>query len=705
MARVAYGAYASMTSFLFATTALAQTVPGSDALDLGVLVLSADNRLETPVDEATRSVTVIPQEEIERQGGVTNTVADVLANTTPGFSQSTEGLTDFGQTLRGRTFLVLIDGVPQSTPLRDGRRSLNSIDSASVERIEVVRGGNASFGFGATGGTINIVTKRPEDGEARSFVSGGFKFSTTEPEDSASYEVQLGTTGRTGNIDYLFDGTFLNTGANFDADGRRIPADTTGAQGGIAEAESFSLLGKVGLNFDNDRQRIELSALRYRFQQDPEFGGISFDGDPANDIRTPAVEGNFNPVNPGTENTNVNLTYTHEDIMGSSLTAQLYYTDLEITYGKFPGFPQTQILSEKLGGRLTVNTPLGGFLGTSDASLTWGIDALKDETRQIGTDNDDLFPGLGQPDPVLDQRAAAIFAQLELQVTDRFKVSTGLRHERIRIDVSDFIFVDAAAGTFTPTRGGRLSFNETLANLTASYDVNDTVQIYGGFSQGFTVADIGRSLTDQTFATLTDVEAEAQRTNNYEIGARFSGATWDGSIAAFLSTSDNGTTFQPGTIDILKSPERIWGLEATANFDIAANARAGGTLTLMRGEVDVDDDGDFDEDLPTTRIPPTKLTAYVEFEPTDWWSARVQAVYSGTQDNNSTAFGGGVDIESYTVVDALSTFDLGPGKLDVGIENLFNVDYTPVINQAYNSSFAYARGPGRTISANYRIEF
>lgn len=696
--------HASVHVTLLTTTALAQSL-NEPAVDLGEIVLiEADNRIATPVNEATRSVSVISREEIEEQSGVSQTVADVLSNTTPGFSPSTEALTDFGQTLRGRTFLTLIDGVPQSTPLRDGRRSLNSIDPASVERIEIVRGGNAAFGFGATGGTVNIITKKPEDGEIRSFFQTGAGISTTETGDSLLFETQVGTSGRIGALDFVLDGTYIGRGAAFDADGLRIPADTTGAQGGTAESDTVSLLAKFGYNFDGDRQRLQFSALYFDTAQDPEFGGLSFAGDPANDIRTPAVEGNFNPVDPGTRNVNYTFQYTHEDIMGSSLNAQIYYADITTTFGKFPGFPQTQIASEKVGARVTVTTPLSALGG---ATLVWGLDALKDETTQIATDVEDFFPGLGQPDPVLDQTATAIFAQLEFPIGDRLNISTGVRHEIISVDVSDFLFIDSSTTPpgITPTSGGTLEFDETLFNLTASYDVTSDLQIYGGFSQGFTVADIGRSLTDQSFATLQSVESEAQRTDNFEIGMRYQGGNWDGTLVGFISDSDNGSSFDPETLAIRKQPERIKGIEATANFYASERLRFGGTLTYLEGEVDTNDDGTFDEDLPTTRIPPLKLTAYADMQVTDKWRARIQALYSGTRSPNSTAFGGTSDIDSYVVVDAFSTFDVGPGQLNVGIKNLLNRDYTPVINQAYDSSFAYARAPGRTVFMQYRMEF
>ncbi|WP_042723354.1 type I restriction endonuclease, partial [Flavobacterium sp. B17] len=42
--------------------------------------------------------------------------------------------------LRGRQVLVLIDGIPQSTPLRNGARDIRSIDPSVIERIEVING-------------------------------------------------------------------------------------------------------------------------------------------------------------------------------------------------------------------------------------------------------------------------------------------------------------------------------------------------------------------------------------------------------------------------------------------------------------------------------------------------------------------------------------------------------------------------------------
>ena len=54
--------------------------------------------------------------------------------------------------------LVLVDGIPLNM---DGRYNLDDIPSDAIERIEVVKGGGSVlYGSEATGGVINIITKK-----------------------------------------------------------------------------------------------------------------------------------------------------------------------------------------------------------------------------------------------------------------------------------------------------------------------------------------------------------------------------------------------------------------------------------------------------------------------------------------------------------------------------------------------------------------
>ena len=259
-------------------------------------------------------------------------------------------------------------------PLRDGRRSLNSIDPAAVEQIEVVRGGTAVYGFGASGGVVNIITKRPGDGDREINLDIGAKTSLTETgSDAFGWNTGITASGRKGQVDYLFNGSVLSTGASFDSDGDRRPADPTGAQGGVDDSDATNFLGKFGLESDDGSQRFEATVNFYDVAQDSDFAELATGGDPALDIKAIAQPGNINVKDPGTENRTLNLNYNNKAVFGSTaLDAQLYTGELTTTFSKFPGFSQTEIASDKGGLRVTFDTPAGG--ANSPVSVIWGID-------------------------------------------------------------------------------------------------------------------------------------------------------------------------------------------------------------------------------------------------------------------------------------------------------------------------------------------
>lgn len=144
--------------------ALALAAPATlaqDATDLDRVVVSASTSRVPDSDAALpNTITIIDQAELRQQLAMTRDLSQVLANLIPAFAPARQKMSSFGESLRGRQPLYMVDGVPQSTPLRDGSRDAHTIDPAMVERIEVIHGANALQGLGASGGIINIITKR-----------------------------------------------------------------------------------------------------------------------------------------------------------------------------------------------------------------------------------------------------------------------------------------------------------------------------------------------------------------------------------------------------------------------------------------------------------------------------------------------------------------------------------------------------------------
>lgn len=662
-------------------------------LRLDPVVVSA-TRTPTVASQLTRSVTVIEREELARQAQISPNLSTILAQEVPGLSPSTQAASTFGQTLRGRQFLTLIDGVPITTTLRATFRELNSISVEAIERIEVVRGGSAVYGFGATGGLVNIITRQPEPGTFNARSEVGFGISTEHADDSLVFTTSHQVSGATEDIDYLLSGSFADRDSFFDADGDRIPPGGLGVQGGFPDTHQYDLLGKLGYNFDGDTQRLELTVNYYDLDQDTDFTfGM---GNPAAGMKTPAVDDPLDANDPQTENLVTRLGYEHNDILGSRVEAQVYYTNLEASFGKFPGFPRTLTESEKHGARTTIETPFA--IGELPVTATYGIDYLHDTTDQgkVRASDPGFFPGV----PELEQNALAGFLQLESLVSDWLLLRGGVRHERIDLDVEDVV---NAAGRFI--EGGELDFDETLANLGAVVFLSDTVELFGSYSQGLSLADIGRVIANAQapVQSAEQVASEVQEVDNYEIGVRGIGERYQASLAVFYSESENGTTFNPD-LTIVKQPEEIWGMEAALDVQAAEQWRLGGTFTWIEGEVDLDNDGVFEAELPSTRVPPIKLTAYVAYQPLPWWNTRLQALYSGDREPDSMQFGSG-EVDSYTLVDFYSSIEAGPGQLTFTVSNLLNNDYFPVISQAQAVSYAFNAGRGRTVSLGYAIEW
>lgn len=671
---------------------------GSEALVLEPITVTSATRTETPLSETTVSVTVVTREQIEEQTSINTSIGDVLSKTVPGFGQSTENLTEYGQTLRGRNFLTLIDGVPQTNTLNNNYRALNSISAQAVERIEVVRGATAAYGFGAPGGLVNIITKKPGPDDRSYEVGAGIKFSESNLQDSLAYSANLGTYGAEGNLDYLVNGTFESTGSSFTADGERRPPDSYGTQGGTDDIRNVNLLGKLG--WAQDVHRLTLSTNYYTYEQDSDWAGVVGGGSAADNISATPSRGDLNTKRPGVDNVTLNAVYDREDLFGSDLNLQAYYNRNTTTFTRteFLNFvyDQYETESSKYGARATVDTPLG--FEAVPMSIVWGLDYIHDKT---------VVNGIDAPSDVPDYEMDGIapFAQLNADVTDRLTVTGGMRYEIIDVDIPTHV-----SDVGTTVAGGTVEYREPLFNVSASYDLTRQLAVFGGYSEGFQLGDLGRYLADSDFTSVDQLSGEGQKTESYEIGLRFDTGRLRFEPAIFFNESNNGVSYDEN-LDIQLAPEKVYGVEVAASFQATETVGVGGTFTWLEGRYDADGDGDYDTDLGSDRIAPAKVTAYVEARPWDVASFRLQALYSGSRNPDSDQFTGLETIEPYVVVDLLGQFKIGPGNLNVGIENLLNEDYVPVLQQSYSveaygyDDYYYVKGPGRTFALNYSMKF
>jgi len=127
--------------------------------ELQEIVVSATRQPEI-LDEVPSSVTLLSKKQLQQQLSISSNLSDILGASVPGLGFTTNRTQNLGQTLRGRRVLVMIDGIPQSTPLRDGAKDMRSLDPTVLDRVEVIKGATAIYGNGADGGLINYITKK-----------------------------------------------------------------------------------------------------------------------------------------------------------------------------------------------------------------------------------------------------------------------------------------------------------------------------------------------------------------------------------------------------------------------------------------------------------------------------------------------------------------------------------------------------------------
>ena len=704
---------AALAASLTATPVHAQDTgtgtDGTQATDLDRVVVSASTSRVPDSDAALpNTITIIDGEELQRQLAVTQDLSQVLANVIPAFSPPRQKMTSSGESLRGRQPLYMVDGVPQSTPLRDGARDAHTIDPAMIERIEVIHGANALQGIGASGGIINIITKRAprKDGEVFHDVMVGASTALPTQDDGAGYRASylLGT--RQGAFDFVGGLSYAQEGLYYDADGQPIAPEPV--QGDLMDANSHNLFAKGGWAID-DQRRLQLSATHYRLEGEGHYAVV--EGDYALGTPATAEPGDQPLAPPQNKSSSASLDYTDRDLAGGHFQAQVFWTDFSARYGSnaYTDFfntggtdiwwDQSQIEGEKLGGKFTWSR---GYVADLPLRLTFGLDVIRDTTeqRQLASD-------LGWVPPTTYQ-AISPLVQAEYRIGPVL-LSGGLRHERAKLEVDDFVTLPQY-GTQS-VEGGSPEFSETLPNFGAVWEITPALKLYASYAEGYSVADIGRVLravdepgqSVDTLVSLTPVIAD-----NREVGLDYDDGRWLVHLAAYRSDSDYGARLAfntaTGSYEVKREATEIEGFEGNVGLQLTDATRVGLAYAEADGHYDSNADGRLDSDLPGANISPDRVTAYWQ---QDWLpnlSTRLQASQAMDREFETR---GVVDseFEGYTTVDLMANIGLPVGHLAVGIENLFDRQYIHYSSQVRPSDEDYFAGRGRVLSASWSHRF
>lgn len=476
-----------------ASQATAEDQPSSTELDKQVVTAT---RTSEGLAALPYTVQVIGQEEIAQQATAGQELGGILGQLVPGLGAGDNSVSNYYQSLRGRGVLVLIDGVAQRSN-RGASRQLSTISPSSVERIEIISGATAIYGAGATGGVINIITKKASEDGLKFHTEIGMTASTEHNDsDNHSYKLVQNVSGKFDKVDFLAGISLEQRGNYIDSDGDRIATDPNQ----IARDNTDT----IDVILNGGYQISETSKIRAGVQYFDE----EMDTDAAADFGTPSAaylglplgvvgkSGDYEPQSidglkldqqPATKRQSFTLDFSEENFFGQTLIAQASYREQDLYFYPYLGAPLfiqtdwTQVATLLGQGATTSDALFGSSAAGStitqskietttldfkvaldskididgkELGLTYGIDYIKDKGNQTSSEYDyNAYIASGQTTlnetgvvvnagPETKTTTQAAFLQAQFSPIDALTLRAGLRYETINVEVDDFVSGD-----------------------------------------------------------------------------------------------------------------------------------------------------------------------------------------------------------------------------------------------------------------------
>jgi TonB-dependent siderophore receptor len=627
-------------------------------------VVVTGTRIEDPVKEVPRNITVITKEDIDQ--APSNNIVDLLAREANINPRSFFGNDkSAGVDIRGMgdTFVsnvvVMVDGYRLNPPDLAGP-DFSSIPLDQIERIEILRGaGSVVYGDGAVGGVINIITKKgDQEPEARFFSSYG---SFDAFESRASYQ------GKTGRLAFRLNGGYASTdgyrdngGFRKNDGGVRLGYDITDSL--VVEAaasfhrDGYGLPGSVALEDidSHERRRTTTRPLDGGTTQDSRYtGGFKWDLDDWGVLK--AHRGyrfrdnwyimGFNPLlSPDAQRNHIN-----ED-------TKLFDLDW-VRHVEVFGL---------------------------EHRIHLGLDHFK--TEYVRTE---LSRNKRENSEV---ESLGAFAMLRAALSETLHLNLGYRRHR-----TEGIFRTDQYITFAGERlwengdpYGR-TWSNTAWDAGIVWDITPDHTVFVSYASSFRTPNVDE-------LGLSDDDLHPQEGTHIEIGSRHVFSDFVEFTATLFQIEIEDEIYYDGTDYGLNrnydDTTLRRGIETDLKLYLLDNLFIWGNWTLMRAEFE-------EKGTRVPLVPDTKASLGFEWQAFDplvialtgtWVGSR----FDGSDEDNETY----PKLESYSVVDGKITYTHEGWKLFFGANNILDTAYTPI---AYSGT--YYPAPEQTIYGGFEWKF
>lgn len=641
---------------------------------VGVAENSPQPDLHTPTTSGSRlglsalqtpaSTTSLSGEQV--RGRNNRTVQDAVTRTPGITTMGTPG--DGGTALSARGFA----GHASTMQLYDGTRQYIGagtvtfpVDTWSVDRLDVLRGpASVLYGEGATGAVINVVPKKPFNGQIRNHLRLGYGSDVRRQ-------------------------TALDSGGSLsDTLSYRLTLNQQASNGWVDRGDSKSLAISAALRWDvSDDLSFTLS--HDNGDQDPTryFGTPLVDGKYRESLR----EHNYNVDNAeiryNDQITRLVTDWHVSDVLTASnqlyyIKTQRYWRNAE-SYDWQPGdlidrssFYEIKHTQEQVGVRqaFTLEHPLFGL----DSRTVVGVDYNRirfARQHDFGSSFSDTVPlggsGGGQyqsNDPLgygpRERNLAwqfSLFAENRTQLTERLSLVTGVRRDQVHIqrdDLATDISVDRS-----------LSGDNWRAGLV--FELTPELSLYGQYATS--TEGVNNLLT--LSPTQQQFELSEARQTEFGIKHAFLDGRGEWTLAAYHIVKEkllSRSTPAAPTEQI--GQQSSDGLEATLELALGAGWQVSANAAIVRAEYDdfVEAGGDRSGNRPTN-VPRRVANLWLSKVLSQQVEAGIGARYVDSRYANTANT---VEVPSYTLVDANIDWQVLPEvRLGLELNNLFDRQY------------------------------
>lgn len=558
-------------------------------------------------------------------------------------------------------------GASNALILLDGQR-LNTVDQSSIqwstvpmraiERIEVIRGaGGVLFGDRATGGVINLITKKSDRTEANITATLG----------SYGYQSLDGAVTAGGEPGYL--NAFVHS------------SDTSGWRQN-SQSRQISLSGRGALNLPAAGEVfIDYAAYRDDYGLPGSISSRVFRTNPKL-ARTPddTQEKEGYRLRPG-------VSLALSDTLDLSTELAFAGEDQRSDNVSFGSVIDRTVRTASFTPRILWRHGLGAL----KSETTVGVDYYHGEVDSESTT---------YASQSARQISRAFYFQNTTLLNENWSVTLGGRRQNMKQQAQQ----DAYPLFFLPAFTGASSRTRSIYDLGLHYQT-DAWSVYGKTGTSFRFAN-----TDELFAfdpftgnPVFGGDIRPQRARNNEIGAYFHAGSLGGQVALYRMDVKDEIGYDANTFaNVNFDPSRHQGAEVDLTWNINSQWRTRLAYTYTDAEFR---SGAYDgKQLPM--VPTNKATAQIGWNSASLGNYTAQLNYVGQRHISGDFTHIRQQLPAYVTADLRASWDVKPFQVNLTALNLLDKRYAPYgLYSTFRSDYFYFPADGRTAFVGVKYDF